>query len=50
MENQILRDKMYNDLIQDYDTSTMNDQQLSKLHDKIINIIDDKLWVWDDCF
>ena len=39
MKTQILRDRMYNDLCQDYDTSKMSDQELSDTHDKIITII-----------
>ena len=41
MKNQILRDEMYSDLIQDYDTSEMSEQELSETHDKIIIIIDE---------
>ena len=41
MINQILRDEMYSDLIQDYDTSKMSEQELSETHDKIIIIIDE---------
>ena len=41
MINQILRDEMYSDLIQDYDTSKMSEQQLSETHDEIIIIIDE---------
>jgi hypothetical protein len=44
MKNQILRDRMYNDLCQDYDTSKMSDQELSETHDEIITIINNKLW------
>ena len=43
MKNQILRDRMYNDLVQDYDTSNMSEQELSNTHDKIITIINNKL-------
>jgi hypothetical protein len=43
MKNQILRDRMYNDLVQDYDTSNMSDQELSDTHDEIITIMDSKL-------
>jgi len=39
MKTQILRDRMYNDLCQDYDTSNMSEQELSDTHDKIITII-----------
>ena len=44
MKNQILRDRMYNDLVQDYDTIGMSDQELSDTHDEIITIMDSKLW------
>jgi hypothetical protein len=43
MKNQILRDRMYNDLVQDYDTIGMSDQELSDTHDEIITIMDSKL-------
>ena len=43
MKNQILRDRMYNDLVQDYDTSKMSDQKLSETHDEIITIINNKI-------
>ena len=43
MKTQILRDRMYNDLVQDYDTSNMSDQELSDTHDEIITIMDSKL-------
>ena len=43
MKNQILRDRMYSDLVQDYDTSKMSDQELSETHDKIITIINNKI-------
>ena len=43
IKNKILRDEMYSDLIQDYDTSNMNEQELSNTHDKIITIINNKL-------
>jgi len=43
MKNQILRDRMYNDLVQDYDTIGMTDQELSDTHDEIITIMDSKL-------
>ena len=44
IKTQILRDEMYSDLIQDYDTSKMTDQELSETHDKIITIINNKIW------
>jgi len=40
MKNQILRDRMYNDLVQEYDTIGMTDQELSDTHDEIIAKID----------
>ena len=40
MKNQILRDRMYNDIIQEYDTSKMTDKELSDTHDEIIAKID----------
>lgn len=43
IKTQILRDEMYSDLIQDYDTSKMTDQELSETHDKIITIINNKI-------
>ena len=43
IKTQILRDEMYSDLVQDYDTSTMSEQELSDTHDKIITIINNKL-------
>ena len=43
MKNQILRDRMYSDLVQDYDTSKMSDQELSETHDEIITIINNKI-------
>ena len=43
MKKQILLDRMYNDLIQDYDTSKMTDQELSDTHDEIITIINTKI-------
>ena len=38
-EQMRLRDEMYSDLIQDYDTSNMSEQELSDTHDKIITTI-----------
>ena len=43
IKTQILRDKMYSDLVQDYDTSNMSEQELSDTHNKIITIINNKL-------
>ena len=43
IKTQILRDEMYSDLIQDYDTSNMSEQELSNTHDEIITIINNKL-------
>ena len=43
MKNQILRDRMYNDLVQEYDTIGMTDKELSDTHDEIITIMDSKL-------
>ena len=43
IKNQILRDEMYSDLIQDYDTSNMSERELSETHDKIITIINNKI-------
>ena len=43
-EQMRLRDEMYSDLIQDYDTSNMSEQELSDTHDKIITIINNKIW------
>jgi len=43
IKNQILRDEMYSDLIQDYDTSNMSEKELSDTHDKIITTINNKL-------
>jgi len=43
MQKQILLDRMYNDLIQEYDTIGMSDQELSDTHDEIITIINTKL-------
>ena len=40
MKNQLLRDRMYNDLVQEYDTIGMTDQELSDTHDEIITKID----------
>ena len=42
-EQMRLRDEMYSDLIQDYDTSNMSEQELSDTHDKIITIINNKI-------
>ena len=42
-EQMKLRDEMYSDLIQDYDTSNMSEQELSDTHDKIITIINNKI-------
>ena len=44
IKTQILRDEMYSDLIQDYDTSNMSEQELSDTHDKIITTINNKIW------
>ena len=43
IKTQILRDEMYSDLVQDYDTSNMSEQELSKTHDEIITIINNKI-------
>ena len=43
MQKQILLDRMYNDIIQEYDTIGMSDQELSDTHDEIITIIYTKL-------
>ena len=40
MKNQLLRDRMYNDIIQEYDTIGMTDKELSDTHDEIITKID----------
>ena len=37
------RDDMYCDLIQDYDTKHMSEQELSDTHNKIITIINNKI-------
>ena len=42
-EQMRLRDEMYSDLIQDYDTSNMSEQELSDTHDKIITTINNKI-------
>ena len=39
LELQILKDNMYCDLIQDYDTDYMSDKELSETHNKITQII-----------
>ena len=39
LELQILKDDMYCDLIQDYDTDYMNDKELSEIHNYITQII-----------
>ncbi len=43
IKTQILRDEMYSNLVQDYDTSNMSEQELSDTHNKIITIINNKL-------
>ena len=39
LELQTLKDNMYCDLIQDYDTDYMSDKELSETHNKITQII-----------
>ena len=39
LELEQLRDEMYCDLIQDYDTDYMSDKELSETHNKITQII-----------
>ena len=43
IKTQILRDEMYSDLVQDYDTSNMSEQELSDTHNKIITIVGNTL-------